>query len=80
MEGREDEREERWAASLQLVSTQEPRKLVRETDVPYINDDRLNYHTSGLRSRLQESLQPAAGCIINLAMKRRMHVVPESHE
>ena len=64
MEGREDEREERWAASLQLVSTQEPRKLVRETDVPHINDDRLNYHTSGLRSRLQESLQPALAVLL----------------
>jgi len=39
MEERGEEREEKRAVSLQPASTQEPRKLVRETSEPYINDD-----------------------------------------
>jgi len=61
VEERGEEREGKWAVSLQAASTQEPRNLVRETGGLCINDERLNHYTSRLRGRLQESLQPAVG-------------------
>ena len=61
MEERGEEREEKWSVSLQPVSTQEPKNLVRETGEPCINDEGLNHYTSRLRGRLQDSLQPAVG-------------------
>jgi len=61
VEERGKKREERWAVSLQPVSTQEPKNLVRETGVPCINDEGLNHYMNRLRGSLQESLQPAAG-------------------
>jgi len=60
VEERGEEREGKWAVSLQAASTQEPRNLVRETGGLCINDERHHY-TSRLRGRLQESLQPAVG-------------------
>ena len=51
----------------QPASTQEPKKFMRKTSEPYINDEELTpiYEWA---DRLQGSLQPAAGCIINLAL------------
>ena len=57
---REEERVERWAASLQPVWAQELRNLVRVICGSYINDEGLNYYTSRLKVRLQKYLQPAA--------------------
>ena len=61
MRWRREEREEKWAVSLQPTSIQELRNLVRETGGPCINDEELNHYTSRLRGRLQESLQPTVG-------------------
>ena len=38
--------------SLQPVWTQEPKKFVRQTSGPYINDEGLNHYTSGLRDEM----------------------------
>ena len=61
VEERGEDREGKWAVSLQAASTQEPRNLVRETGGLCINDEGLNHYTSRLRGRLQKSLQPARG-------------------
>jgi len=52
VEEREEEREERWAVSLQPAWAQEPRNFVRGACGPYINDEGLNYYTNWLRGRL----------------------------
>ena len=43
---RREEREGKWAVSLQTASTQGPRNFVRETDGPCINHEGLNHYTS----------------------------------
>jgi hypothetical protein len=52
VEEKEEEREERWAASLQPGWAQEPRNHIRGTCGSYINDEGLNYYTSWLRDGL----------------------------
>jgi len=42
--------------------------FVRGINGPYINSEELNYYMNGLRESYKESLYPAVGCIINLAV------------
>jgi hypothetical protein len=42
---------------------------MRHTSGSYINSEKCNYYMGKLRARLQEFIQPAAGCVISLADK-----------
>ena len=55
------EREEAASKLTASFDTSTKKICLRETRGPYINDEQTNHYTSGLRCRLQVSLQPAAG-------------------
>ena len=52
VEEREEERERKWAISLQPTLTQESRNLVRQISGPCINGGELNHYTNGLKNEL----------------------------
>ena len=49
MEERGEEREGKWAVSLQPAYAQEPKKFVRVIGGPCINSEELNHYMNGLR-------------------------------
>jgi len=68
MEEREEEKEGRWTVRLQPAYAQELRKFVREASGSCINSEGLNHYINELKEDYKESIQPAAGSIVSLAL------------